>query len=305
MKKYFGLLVLLLAVLLALASCFGGPRAGTEPPASSEGIAGSSEDEGGSESAALGTIDAGELNPYLEGHLMPLAGNPVAGEYITTSGVKLSIGEDGSYLWDERPVGGTYISGRYELYEGTAKGNDDGSTEYVFESDTGPVYTMVIDFDDTGDGLEGADMTIQVYDWYTADVYRVTDLLYQTQFEATRQAAAGSGEWSSFASPENLTIEFGDGTDALISWDPVAGADGYMIAVLPMSMADLEAAVTTGAESPDPVFNETSSTNEIAAIGVMKPGETYTVAVVATRGSEASGDMEASYGAYEEVTAPA
>lgn len=121
-------------------------------------------------------------------HELPLEGNPVAGVYITTSGIALNMGEDGSYSWDETSVGGLLVTGTYKVYEGTIQQFDDGSSGYVTESETGPVYTVYIAFDQADDNI--LPETFQVYDRYDEDTFRVTDLSSGVQFEAKDMVAA-------------------------------------------------------------------------------------------------------------------
>ncbi|MDR1798089.1 MAG: hypothetical protein LBR44_11785 [Clostridiales Family XIII bacterium] len=118
----------------------------------------------------------------LEGHELDPADSPVVGAYTTTSGCLMTLLEDGGYRWQDTPDA-PVITGSYEVYEGTAKNLDDGSLEYVTESDTGPVYTVFVTFDEGQGTMPG---TVQVLDTYTKDVYRVTDIVNSIQFEATR-----------------------------------------------------------------------------------------------------------------------
>jgi hypothetical protein len=148
------------------------------------------------------------------------------GSYITTSGVKMDLGEGGFYSWDERDLGGALVTGRYEIYEGTPKGNDDGSFEYVYESETGPIYTVLIDFDQS-DANSAVDVAIQVFDRYSDDVFRVTDILNNIWFEATRNAAGSTGQETMLPAPEVFAVPVPDGVAIAVIWNEVAGAEGY------------------------------------------------------------------------------
>jgi hypothetical protein len=235
------------------------------------------------------------LEDALIGHEMPLEGNPVAGIYITTSGVNLMINEDGSYSWDETNIGGAKVVGTYTIYEGTLKELDDGSNEYVLESDTGPVYTLLIEFDQTLGA--STPFTIQVFDKYTEDVFRVTDLQFGTQFEATDYVAyiMAQAEWI-LEQPENLVLSEKDGAEIHASWDEMPGADGYMIAVLPISFADFAKGAEKGDNGPDPVYQGKTDDTEITISEGLSPGETYTVCVVGTKYGTTS------LGAYQDIT---
>jgi hypothetical protein len=126
-----------------------------------------------------------KFNGFLDGHELALAGNPVLGSYRTTSGCKVEFKEDGSYRWEESDV---FLLGRYEIYEGTP--TPGGAEEYTYKSDTGSIYTIVVYYDDPEDlapnqVVPASEISIFVYDTYTTDVFRVTDLMNNLWFEAT------------------------------------------------------------------------------------------------------------------------
>ena len=123
-----------------------------------------------------------EFMAFFKGHEMSGDDNPVIGTYVTTSGCIMILLQGGLYAWQDSQDGEKTpaIGGRYEIFEGTLYGE---TGEYVFESDTGPLYTVIVTFDG---GQNAAPGTIQVFDYYNEDMYRVTDIMNNIWFEATR-----------------------------------------------------------------------------------------------------------------------
>jgi hypothetical protein len=116
-------------------------------------------------------------------HVLPLKDNPVIGTYRTSGGVLLTLTESGEYRWEEADY---LVKGEYRVSEGTI-----GQDEYVLESDTGPLYTVLVNLQTSGDFEEGqikpnTEVSVWVFDFYNTDVWRVTDMMSGTQFEATR-----------------------------------------------------------------------------------------------------------------------
>ena len=288
MKKAPKFIILFLCIMLACVSATGcGAPKGDAPPANE----GQAQDGQGAED-----IDQKIPMSALYGHEMPLEGNPVAGEYITTSGVKMGVGEDGSYIWDETDVEGELLTGKYTLYEGTVAEHEDGTTGYVTESDTGLLYTLYIEFDTNGaDGI--VPFTIQVFDTYDEYTFLVTDLVYGIEFEAVDVLISGQnqGLWY-MEQMESLTLEEADGPSIIASWDELPGADGYKIAVLPISFEDFDNAVFNDEYIPDAVFQGGTEETTITVSEGLSSGETYTVCVVGMK------DGVASLGAYKGIT---
>jgi len=291
MKKTHMIAVLFFCIALACAPMAGCGAPKTDDPPESEVQEQSGPDAQDPEGIGL-------KNPMtaLHGHEMTLEGNPVAGEYVTTSGVKMSIGEDGSYGWDERDVEGVLVTGKYIIYEGTIAEQEDGATEYVTASDTGPLYTLYIEFD--SDGADNiAPFTIQVFDTFDEVTFLVTDLVYGIEFEAVdaRVAAQGQGQWY-MEQLENLVVEEGDGPSIVAAWDELPGADGYMIAILPIGLDDFEEAVHHNEEIPDPVYQGGTEETTITVTEGLSRGGIYTVCVVGVK------DGDTSLGAYQDIT---
>jgi hypothetical protein len=111
--------------------------------------------------------------------------NPVIGEYQTTSGCIMILMKGGNYTWQDKPDDPNVIRGTYEIFEGTLDGREDSSDTYTLESETGPVYTVIITFDEGQDSTEG---TIQVFDYQNDDLYYVSDLVSGIWFEANRSS---------------------------------------------------------------------------------------------------------------------
>ena len=240
-----------------------------------------------------------DFRAVLSGHEMELEGNPVAGFYLTTSGVMLSILEDGKYSWDETRVGGQAVAGTYEIFEGTLKDLGDGTTDYVYESDTGPVYTLWIEFDRDESG-KVAPFTIQVFDYYNEDVYRVTDIVYGTVFEATDLIVAIGGV-AEFAKsrPSNFVVKESEGAagpEIVATWDELPGADEYRVVVLSVSLDEFTEIMDGGGEPPEPILKKNIKETEITIGDVLSSGKTYTVAVWGYKGDVPS------VGAYNDIT---
>jgi hypothetical protein len=130
------------------------------------------------------TQDEESFEQQLENHALPLTGNPVIGTYRTSGGVLLTLTEAGEYRWQEQDY---LVKGEYQVSEGTVSG--DG---YILESETGPLYTVIVKLQTTGDFEEGqiapnVEASILVFDFYSTDVWRVTELMTGVQFEATRE----------------------------------------------------------------------------------------------------------------------
>ena len=119
-----------------------------------------------------------------KGHELSIDDNPVIGVYETTSGCNMSLLPGGFYFWKDTPDAPT-ITGTYEIFEGTADGRDGAGGTFALESDTGPLYTVIVTF---MEGQGASPGTIQVFDYYSEEVYRVTDLFNDIWFEATRIA---------------------------------------------------------------------------------------------------------------------
>jgi len=120
-----------------------------------------------------------EFMEHLEGRELPIDGHPLLGAYETTSGCIMVLMANGIYLWQE-DAEVPAVTGVYEVYRGTVNEEKGG---LLLESDTGPLYTVIITFIDENAAMPG---TIQVFDYYKKDVYRVTDLMNDIWFEATR-----------------------------------------------------------------------------------------------------------------------
>ena len=120
-----------------------------------------------------------EYMARFEGYELPPYDHPMLGAYETTSGCIMILMSNGIYLWQENAEVPA-ITGLYEAFLGTVSHEDEG---LIFESDTGPLYTVIITFLDENAAMKG---TIQVFDYYKEDVYRVTDLINDIWFEATR-----------------------------------------------------------------------------------------------------------------------
>ena len=187
-----------LAIMMALALAACGPPAvpetpdeePIEPAAQPEPLPVPAEDDMADEEDAAGqplfsSILPEEFMAFFRGHELPAGDNPVTGAYSTTSGCLMTLTTSGVYTWQDYPddPDSIMITGTYELFEGTIQGLDDGSADYVFESETGPLYTVIITFDGGQGAAAGA---LQVFDYYKEDVYRVTDLINEIWFEATR-----------------------------------------------------------------------------------------------------------------------
>ena len=123
-----------------------------------------------------------EFMAFFKGHEMSGDDNPVIGTYITTSGCIMILLPGGLYAWQDSTDGEKTpaIGGRYEIFEGTLHGE---TGEYVLESDTGPLYTVIVTFNAGHNAMPG---TIQIFDYYDEEMYRVTDLINNIWFEATR-----------------------------------------------------------------------------------------------------------------------
>ena len=291
MNKTHKIAVLFFCIALACAPATGcGAPKPADPPVSEEQEPG--------EPDAQDSEGIGQKNPMtaLHGYEMPLEGNPVAGDYITTSGVNMGVGEDGSYSWDETEVGGVLVTGQYIIYEGTIAEQEDGTTEYVTASDTGPLYTLYIEFDSNGND-NVAPFTIQVFDTFDEDTFLVTDLVYGIEFEAIDAlvAAQDRDEWY-MVQLENLVVEEGDGPSIVAAWDELPGAEGYMIAILPLSLDEFEQAVYQNEDIPDPVYQGGTEETTITVAEGLARGGTYTVCVVGVK------DGETSLGAYQDIT---
>ncbi|MDR1421871.1 MAG: hypothetical protein LBI64_03280 [Coriobacteriales bacterium] len=160
-------------------------EAPTPPDGGTDGAIG--RDEGTPSTGGSASDGALSFEELVAAHELPLAGNPIAGSYITTSGIDMRLGEDGSYRWDEGVMDGPLLTGSYTVSAGTMQQMPTGEMDYVFESQTGPVYTVIIEFDAESAQATGAvSGTIQVFDAYSDTVFRVTDLRNYVQFEATR-----------------------------------------------------------------------------------------------------------------------
>ncbi|MCL2492785.1 MAG: hypothetical protein FWF33_01935 [Clostridiales bacterium] len=309
MTKKVKIIIAVVCIAVAAALVIGFTQARAPAPSQPPANGGSSQDkpaQGGS--ADVPDIGAGgssgtgadmtpeALKTALGGHEMPLKGNPVAGNYIMTSGGTLAIAENGSYIWDERGVGGSLITGTYELYKGTLQKLDDGTSNYITESTTGPVYTLFVTFNQDSSG-QSAPFTIQVFDTYSADVFRVTDLVYGMQFEAADATSDAAQQllWGT-KQPQNLALNETDGPAIVATWDTLPGADGYRVAVIQISFADLQTMLQNNQTPPDAVYQgDTASPNMTITQG-LEPGKTYTVAVFALQGSVATSP------AFQEIT---
>jgi len=124
-----------------------------------------------------------EVMALLKEHKLSVDDNPVIGEYQTTSGCIMVLLEGGKYTWQDKPDDPNVIRGTYEIFEGTLDGREDSSDTYTLESETGPIYTVIITFDEGQDSVEG---TIQVFDYQNDNLYYVSDLLTGHWFEANR-----------------------------------------------------------------------------------------------------------------------
>ena len=123
-----------------------------------------------------------EFMAFYEGHELPIEDNPVTGIYRTTSDCIMVLMAEGQYIWQDSPDT-TAITGFYEVFEGSLKGQEDGKNLFVLESDTGPVYTVIVTFNE-GQGTMGG--TIQVFDFIDDEVFYVTDLFNDIWFRAFR-----------------------------------------------------------------------------------------------------------------------
>ncbi|MDR0852904.1 MAG: hypothetical protein LBN34_00855 [Clostridiales Family XIII bacterium] len=169
-------LSLVLSMSALLTGCASGSGDGAENQTTSGSESGVDEDD-----------VLGSMNEMLRGHDVDVSESPVAGSYTTTSGCKVELGEDGSYRWEEPD--GVFLKGSYELFEGTPVGGG----EYVTESETGAIYTVVVYYDLVEEAnleekqvIPASDVSVFVYDTYDKDVFRVSDLMNDIQFEATR-----------------------------------------------------------------------------------------------------------------------
>ena len=129
-------------------------------------------------------LDGNAVSKLFEANQIPLEGNPVIGDYITSGGVHLTLTENGDYRWEE-PTG--FVLGKYTVSKGTLSA--DG---YVYESETGSLYTVIVELQTTGAMLEGqikpsVSLSMLVFDYYDSNVWRVTELMAGVQFEATRK----------------------------------------------------------------------------------------------------------------------
>jgi hypothetical protein len=169
MKKK--IVFVLTLVLLVCAASFAGCSK-PEPPAEEEPLV---QDE---ESKAV--------QQTMEDNEIPVADNPLIGEYITTGGVHITLTDAGEYRWLE--PNGMLVKGVYTISKGTSNG-----TEYVYESETGPLYTLMIELQTEGDFEEGqivpnTPFSMLVFDYYHDNVWRVTMLdRPNLWFEATKQ----------------------------------------------------------------------------------------------------------------------
>ena len=169
-------------MLFSLCGCFGGQ---TPPP--DEVLASPPEDVELEEQPADDDISSELFSAFLpdefmskiKGHEMSVNDNPLIGTYETTSGCIMILMTGGYYIWQD-PMEVPAVTGIYEIFEGAIDGNTD---EFSLESETGPLYTVIITFRDEYAAMYG---TIQVFDFYKKGVYRVTDLINDFWFEATR-----------------------------------------------------------------------------------------------------------------------
>jgi len=136
--------------------------------------------EGGADvSPPFSTFLPDEFMSGFKGHELSVDDNPLIGVYETTSGCIMILMTGGGYIWQE-PIEVPAITGSYEIFEGTVDGKNGG---FALESETGPLYTVIVTFRDENAATPG---TIQVFDFYKEGVYRVTDLFGDFWFEATR-----------------------------------------------------------------------------------------------------------------------
>jgi len=175
MKK---IVIVLIIVLFSLAGCTAAEPATLPPPPVEvqtlpEGVEGMPMPE------PFSSVLPPEFMAHFEGFDLPSYDHPLLGAYETTSGCIMILMSNGIYLWQENAEVPA-ITGLYEVFLGTVAHEEEG---IIFESDTGPLYTVIITFLDENAAMEG---TIQVFDYYKEDVYRVTDLINDIWFEATR-----------------------------------------------------------------------------------------------------------------------
>jgi len=124
-----------------------------------------------------------EFMAFFEGHELPIEDNPMNGIYQTASGCIMILMSEGYYVWQDPIEDATAITGYYEIFEGTVKGQDNGKNVYTLKSDTGPLYTVIVTFNEGQASMPG---TIQVFDYIDEGFYYVTDMINNIWFEVTR-----------------------------------------------------------------------------------------------------------------------
>ena len=140
------------------------------------------DNEGVPAGASFSTLLPPEFMAHFKGHELAIDNNPLLGTYTTTSECIMILLPTGMYVWQENqdvPV----ITGTFELFRGAVGVSGNNSDAFTLESDTGPLYTVIITFTDEHAAQYG---TIQVFDFYKEGVYRVTDVINDFWFEATR-----------------------------------------------------------------------------------------------------------------------
>ena len=115
-----------------------------------------------------------EFIDLFDGYELSVDDNPLLGIYETESGANMVLMPGGGYLWQDLGETAEFIEGEYRIFLGAI--GDSG--EIVTETETGPVFTVIIVFSDK------VSFTVQVFDDQGGDVFYITDIMNDFWFEA-------------------------------------------------------------------------------------------------------------------------
>ena len=199
MKKKIGIAIFFVLLALLLSGCFFSPFSGTASDSAQEKTLDVSagvvepepeilaeETEPEPEESGTWRFRDGlppEVMAYFEEHELSVDDNPLTGMYTTTSKCVIMLMPGGFYSWQDSPDASKTpaITGTYEIFAGTLSARP-GDDLYMLESDTGPLYTVFITFEEKENVSPG---TMQVFDYQSDDLYYVTDIVNDIWFEAT------------------------------------------------------------------------------------------------------------------------
>lgn len=117
-----------------------------------------------------------EMVSKFEGYELSVDENPLIGIYELEAGGNMVLAPMGGYLWQGDDLA-VITEGQYQIFMG-AIGE---SGEIVTETDTGPVFTVIIYYTDIG---APSPFTVQVFDDQGGDFFIVTDLMNDFSYGA-------------------------------------------------------------------------------------------------------------------------